>query len=422
MTADIKASILVVEDSKFFSSLVCKEVRKRVDADVTAAMSYAETCQAVMDAPNEHFDLALVDLVLPDAPNGEAVDWLLGLNIPCVVFTGIFSEDMRERLLSQNVIDYIVKDTPSSLDYLMNLVERMHRNRNTKAMVVDDSRLARQLTAKLLRNYQFTVLEAEDGLKALKMLETHPDIKLVVTDYHMPEMDGVEMVKRMRQTHDQDQLAIIGISSGGGSALSAKFIKYGANDYINKPYLPEEFFCRVMQNMRVLEMVQSLTELATIDALTGIHNRRFFMEAGEKMFANALRKHLDLAVAIIDLDNFKSINDTFGHDAGDVVLQRVAALLRESTRQADIMARFGGEEFAFLASNLDPEGAQILFEKLRQRIEAEEIEYEGQRIPITASFGVCLKHEANLDSTVKKADEMLYLAKNNGRNRIEISP
>ena len=415
-----RSRILIVEDSKFFSNLVTKAIAERIDAQVVTAVTFAETQKVVTETP-QPFDLALVDIVLPDAPEGQVVDWLLERGVPSIVFTGIFSEDLRERLLSQHVIDYVVKNTPSSLDYLVGLVERLHRNRSVKVMVVDDSKVARMLMVDLLRSYQFEVIEAGNGRQGLDMLAAHPDLKLVITDYHMPEMDGVEMTRAMRAAHDQDRLAIIGVSSGGGNALSAKFIKFGANDFINKPFLPEEFFCRVMQNVRMLDMLARLTDMATRDPLTGIHNRRFLFDAGGTLFASAQREHLNLTAAVIDLDFFKNINDSHGHGCGDDVLRHIAGLIRKLCRPTDIVARFGGEEFAILAVNMDGGAVAAFFEKIRTAIEAEEIDHERKHIKITASIGVCHGIDSNLETMLKTADEQLYRAKQNGRNRVEIA-
>ena len=413
--------VLVVEDSKFFSGIVSKAVVERINAEVVAALTLAETKAAVAASGDRPFNLALVDLMLPDALEGEAVEWLLKQNIPCIVFTGNYSDDLRERLLAQNVIDYVVKTAPSGLEYLMDLVERIHRNRDTRVLVVDDSSTARHYLRDLLRTYQFQVVDAANGRDGLAMLAADPSIRMVITDYHMPEMDGVEMVRRIRQTHHQDRLAIIGVSSGGGNALSAKFIKFGANDYLNKPFLREEFFCRVSQNIRMLDMVQRLSDLATKDPLTGLHNRRFLFDAGEALYANAKREHLRLTAAVIDVDFFKKVNDTYGHDGGDSVLRRIGALLRSLCRQTDIVTRVGGEEFAILSVNMDEEFITPFFEKLRAAIEAEVIPHGVKRIRVTSSFGVNNAQGESLEGMLKVADDMLYRAKLNGRNRVEIA-
>lgn len=414
--------ILVVEDSRFFSNLVKKAVFERTGAEIVAVGSLAET-RAAVEKADPPFDVALVDVVLPDAGEGEAVTWLVERGISCVVFTSIFSEDMRERLLAQQVIDYVVKDTPSSLDHLVGLVERLQRNRDIKVLVVDDSKAARTYVRGLLTNYKLQVIEAASAAAGLKALEEDPDIKLVITDYLMPDMDGVEMVRRIRARHPADQMAIIGLSTGGGSALSARFIKLGANDYLNKPFLPEEFFCRVMQNLRMLEMVQHLTEMATRDVLTGIHNRRFFFDAGASLFASAKRDQLSLTAAIVDVDFFKDVNDTYGHDSGDKVLRHVARLLRGMCRETDVVARFGGEEFAILAVNMDPANIRPFFEGLRAAIESETVVFQKKKFAVTASFGVCHDAEAatTLEAMLKTADEALYRAKEAGRNRVEIA-
>jgi diguanylate cyclase (GGDEF)-like protein len=417
---DAKTRVLVVEDSKFFSHLVYNAVNERIGAEVTTAFTFAETREAVEQAKIP-FNLALVDIDLPDAHNGEAVDWLAQQDIPCIVFTGMFSEDLRERLLSQKVIDYVVKDTPSSLDHLMGLVERLHRNREYKILIVDDSKPTREYIGDLLRSYQFQVEEAINGKQGLAKLESTPDIRMVITDFYMPEMDGVEMVKRMRLTHHQDRLAIIGVSSAGGSALSARFIKNGANDFINKPFLREEFFCRVTQNIRMIDMIERLTDMATKDALTCIHNRRFFFDAGEMLVASAQRNQLTLTTAMIDMDFFKTINDTQGHDVGDLVLKRIASLIRCMSRQTDIVARIGGEEFALLAVNMDQNSVPVFFERLRSAIESEDIFFHGKRVSVTASIGVFHGEEGDLAAMMRRADRMLYKAKENGRNRVEIS-
>ncbi len=413
-----QSRILVVEDSKFFRTLVCREIARRIDAEVVTAQSLAEA-KVKVEAAARPFDLALADLILPDAQEGEVVDWLQGHGVPCIVFTGIFSDELRERLLAQHIIDYVVKDTPSSLNYLMGLVEELSRNRQNKVLVVDDSATARHHIAGLLQSYQFQVVEAEDGEQGLAVLAADPDIRLVVTDYHMPVMDGVEMVKRMRATHDQDRLAIIGVSSGGGSALSARFIKFGANDFINKPFLPEEFLWRVMQNVRMLDMVKRLTELTVIDPLTGLHNRRFLFDAGRTLIARAARDGVPVTVAMIDVDHFKAVNDTYGHDGGDAVLRRIGAVLRSMSRASDVVARFGGEEFAILATDMDEAGARTYFERLRAAIAAEPVPHDGQALAVTASFGICHAAQGALDGMLKTADEMLYRAKANGRDRIE---
>lgn len=415
---ETSGNVLVIEDSKFFSQLVCKAVAERTGLNVVAATTFAEA-RAAVESGETPFDLALCDIVLPDSQDGESVEYICNKDIPCIVFTSVYSEDLREHLFTKNIIDFVIKDTPASLDYLLNLVERLQLNTHVKVLVVDDSRVSRRYVRELLELYRFEVIEAAGGVDALAAATSDPDIRMVITDYHMPDMDGVTLTRKIRAERARDDLAIIGFSAGGGNALSAQFLKNGANDYIIKPFLREEFLWRVTQNIQSLEMMQHLKDVATTDALTGMHNRRFFFDSGETMFASAKRGQVDLTLAMLDIDFFKKVNDTYGHDAGDAVLKQVAATLKQESRSTDIVARLGGEEFAVLAVNLGEQNVPAFVEKLRAAIEALEVVHNGIHIPITASFGVSCEAGENLDDMLKTADDLLYAAKTNGRNRAE---
>jgi diguanylate cyclase (GGDEF)-like protein len=411
-------TILIVEDSRILGQVMARRIAERTGARVvvTASLAEARAAAAVADPP---FDLALAGLVLPDCREGGAVDYLKHRGIPCIVFTGEFSEDLRQQLLSHNVIDYVIKENPASLDHLVSLVERLNANRAIKVLVVDDSASARQYIARLLAAYQFQVEVAGDGQDALEVLDAHPEIRLVVTDHHMPRMSGIEMIRRIRLTRDQDQLAIIGVASPDSTGLSARFIKLGANDFIHKPFLREEFFCRVVQNIRTLELVARLREAATTDFLSGLHNRRYFFEAGAHLFASMRRQQISLTLGMLDVDFFKKVNDTYGHEAGDDVIRAIGRVLSAQCRGTDIVARFGGEEFAILGVNMAVSATGAFFERIRAAIAGAVIETGGHRVPITASIGVCRTPGESLSAMVETADRMLYRAKDGGRNRVE---
>lgn len=418
-TVGEKTRILLIEDSRFFSQVLYKGLMERVNVDVVIAATLAETMEAVENA-GQPFNLALVDLVLPDGPDGEALEFVQKHGIPSIVFTSQFSEDLRERLLAQHVLDYVIKDSPVSLDYLLTLVERLDRNRQITVMVVEDSRATRQYITDLLTSYQFQVIEAGTGQEALDLLEKNPEIRLVITDYHMPGMDGIEMIRRMRANYDQKRLAIIGMSSAGSHILSAKFIKFGANDFLTKPFMREEFFCRIMQNIFMLDLFEQLQTMAMQDALTRLHNRRFFFEAGEGLFASRARGQIQLVAAMVDIDYFKMVNDTYGHGGGDAILKAVAQCLGSRCRQTDVVARFGGEEFALLLLNMDAAHVPHFFEEMRAAIADIRVSYLDQTISVTASFGVCIAEQGSMSAMLKVADDLLYHAKRNGRNRVEI--
>ena len=413
----MREHILIVEDSRMFGTTVARLVERELQADVVLTRSLAEAQDALKSA-EKPFDVALLDLNLPDAPNGEIVGMVRSQEIPVVVFTANFSDDMREDIWSHQVVDYIIKEGTHSLDYLADLLKRLHRNQNIKVMVVDDSSFARQSITNLLAIQKFDMYSASNGNQALSILCKHPDIKLILTDYQMPDMNGFELTREIRRGHKKEDLAIIGVSGVGNKVLSAKFLKNGANDFIIKPFLTEELYCRVNQNIEMLEAIEINRHASYHDFLTGLFNRRYLFESGAHLHASATRNQLRLTAAMIDVDFFKKVNDQFGHEAGDLVLKDLAENLRLRFRDTDIVARIGGEEFCVLAINMAPDDIEPVFNNLRTHIAHSPVLHNGGKIFYQVSIGVCTKTSPTLSALVTAADEQLYMAKNNGRNQV----
>ncbi|KAA5607176.1 diguanylate cyclase [Roseospira marina] len=416
--------ILVVEETPFFLNVTHRRLETQLNVTVLDAGTLAEA-RAVIEREGPSLFLCVVDLVLPDADSGDIVDLAIENGLPCIVFTSMFSDEVREEVLSKKVIDYVTKDSPASLDYMTHLITRLVGNAETKVLVVDDSRSARSYVCDLLHLYRFQVLEAADGVQALSILRETPDIRLIVTDYFMPRMDGFELVKQVRNIFAPTDVAIIGLSSAGSGLLSARFIKYGANDVLNKPFLREEFFCRISQNMDNLDYIRDLEHAAQFDPLTDLYNRRFLFEAAEPFLSQARREGSNPVVAMMDIDHFKSVNDTFGHDAGDAILVGIAETLRRLLRRrSDILARVGGEEFCLFAPELAPEAVEGFFEKLRNAVADMPIALADndsrKSIKITMSIGVCDRPMASFNEMLRRADRCLYAAKAAGRNCVRI--
>jgi diguanylate cyclase (GGDEF)-like protein len=168
----------------------------------------------------------------------------------------------------------------------------------------------------------------------------------------------------------------------------------------------------------MIEFMEHVRQVSNRDYLTDLYNRRYFFESGQLLYANALRNHLKLAIAMLDLDHFKQINDMHGHKAGDAVLQHVAWMLKKRFRQSDLVARFGGEEFCILATNMDERHVYRIFDEIRATLAGASIPVETTNIVITASIGVCTTLKRSLDEMITAADALLYQAKRQGRNRI----
>lgn len=410
--------VLLVENSRVCAEMLAAAVRQRLGLPVEVAASLAEARERL--DPKRHF-LILTGLSLPDANGDEIVLALARSGIPAIVVTSLLDEDTRTHLARLPIVDYVPKNEPGGVDYLLWLVRRIERNRHITALVVDDSSSARMHLTALLRLFGLCVREAPSAEAALEVLASDRSIRLLITDYQMPGMNGVELTRRVRTQYSRDHLAVIGVSGSHQASLVAQFLKHGANDFLTKPYSREEFLCRVSQNIDNLELIGTLQDLATRDFLTGLVNRRHLFALGEELHRNARARHQRLAAALLDIDHFKHINDRYGHDAGDAALRHVAGALQAFVRPEDVVARFGGEEFCVLAPDLTPEEASLYFERLRVAIAALDVPVGDGMLKLTVSTGVQPHLDRTLHAMLSEADRQLYLAKATGRNRVEIA-
>ncbi|WP_313251401.1 diguanylate cyclase [Stenotrophomonas sp.] len=407
--------ILLVENSRTFTTMLRAAIEQRLELPVSVASTLAEAGELL--EREQGWFLVLTGLVLADGDRDHVVDYFVSRGLPTIVVSGVYDEDLRKRVLQQEIIDYVLKNTPGSVDYLVWLVQRMERNRRISALVVDDSPSARSYAAALLGMYGYHVTQAGDGPSALHALEADPAIRLVIVDQEMPGMDGVELTRRLRALRARDKVAVIGISGNSDPSLIPRFLKNGANDFLRKPFSREEFFCRVSQNVDQLELIGSLQDLATRDFLTGLPNRRSFLEHSQRQLG---RGEGSVAVAMVDIDHFKHINDSLGHEAGDQAIRAVASVLQGHTRPRDISARFGGEEFCLLVHGLGDDASAAHFEQLRQAIEAIRLQIGENVLRMTVSIGVSRDPggRSSLHQLITEADRQLYLAKADGRNRV----
>ncbi len=251
------ARILLAEDSNVFTSMIGKRLKELFGIEIEICRNFEDLQLAYDRSPNP-VTLAISNINLPGAENGEALDYLIDLSIPVIVFTGTFHEDTREKLLKQDVVDYILKDNVFAVEMLAESVCRFLTNHQHHVLIVDDSPTARALLSSRLKRYNFRVSTAESGAKALDLLKKNADIGLVVTDYNMPDIDGFELTRRIRSVRGSHELRVIGVSSSDNRLLSARFLKAGGNDFMLRPFIDEEFYCRVNQNLDTLIQIRSM--------------------------------------------------------------------------------------------------------------------------------------------------------------------
>lgn len=412
----MQETVLIVEDNLYLSNIFSQAIRDEFGIEPVVAGNLAET-RRILSLPSYRFFCAIVDLRLPDSYEGEAAQAVVSRNIPAIVLTASSNEVLRDKVLSMDILSYQLKGG-RVLERLVGMLRRMRRYRGVKVMVVDDSRTSRAMLKKLLQKNNYSVLEAASGVEALALLKKHEDIKLILTDYHMPEMDGFDLITQIRQNHGQDEIAIIGLSSSDKKNLTARFLKVGANDFLYKGFSVDEFHCRVRQNVELVEQFEDIREASNRDSLTKLYNRRYFFKSCSDLLEICKRGSNPFALAMIDIDYFKKINDTYGHDAGDQVLRDVAHFLKTHCRKSDILARYGGEEFSLFATNIQKTAVKGFFNELCASVNKLNILYDGKQIQLSISIGVVTKAEDTLEETLKAADKLLYQAKDAGRNRV----
>jgi diguanylate cyclase (GGDEF)-like protein len=409
--------ILIVEDNKTLAKLIAKKIQASLNIEVDVAFSLAE---AKLFIARYSYFVTLLDINLPDAPNGEIVDYVTQKKIHAIVLSGNIDKEFRKKILQKNIIDYVNKSGVEDINYIIQTLQRLQNNKKHTVLVVDDSRVFRQQLQMMLENLFFNVISVAHGEEAIGMLKAKPEISLVLTDYHMPVMDGLELTKEIRKTYKKDELSIVVLSSNEDDEITALFLKNGANDYVKKPFSKEEFSCRVNNSIEALENIQMITNYANRDYLTGLYNRRYFFEAINEYIDEIKESGEKFAIGMIDIDHFKKINDTYGHDVGDKIITALADILRSSTNPRDIVARFGGEEFCVVLKNINQYSAQEIFERIRE--EVEKFSYhikDNEYVNFTISIGAILFNEdESLQDNISEADMLLYKAKNNGRNQV----
>ena len=405
--------ILVVEDSALLTKVLGHFVDTRLRVKAVMTQNFTGT-KALLESQKPDFLAAVLDLNLPDAPNGEVVDLVMSYGIPVIVLTSTFDERKRTEILESGAVDYVTKESRSSYEYVMRLIHRLDANRAVKALVVDDGMVDRRFVRMLLELQNFNVLEANNGRQAMEVIAEHPDIRVVITDFNMPELDGFELVTELRKKFDIHELIIIGLSSVDSKNISARFLKIGANDFLPKPFSHEEFFVRIMQNIEAQEHVAKITHAAERDYLTNLYNRRSFHDRVHQILKT--KPDIESSIAILDLDHFKNVNDEHGHDAGDQVIINIANILLDM-EAIGIPARLGGEEFAIFLPDTNTKSALDLLDSMRSRVETSTVNFNGVNINYSVSIGIAPVEKNDLRSAMSYADKALYHAKTTGRNR-----
>jgi two-component system cell cycle response regulator len=300
-----------------------------------------------------------------------------------------------------------------------------------QVLVVDDSPVYRKLVEHALEGGPYSLLFAKSGREALELYARYlPGI--VITDWMMPDLSGLDLCQRLRADVHRGYTYIILLTSIAEKDNVVKGLAAGADDYLTKPFDPAELMGRIGVGRRIIDLHRQidaknklLEEMAHSDPLTGLPNRRAIEEWAGRQLRGAARHGFPYWVVLADLDSFKSINDTHGHEGGDALLQKFAEILKTVIRASDICGRLGGDEFLLVITHVEADSINRTVERFREKLAEQKFPIGNEQVTITASFGISGFHGKEIvdfNTLVRRADKALYAAKRAGRNLVRIEP
>ncbi len=294
-------------------------------------------------------------------------------------------------------------------------------NKKETILVVDDTTINLDIAVELLGE-KYEVAVAMSGERAINIAQKG-NIDLILLDIMMPEMDGYETCRKLKEDDKTKDIPVIFITAKSDEDSIEKGFDIGGVDYVSKPFKHKELLARVKTHIELKKVQNILVEqniklenLAVTDNLTELYNRLKLDECVYNEISRSKRFNHQFGVAMIDIDNFKSVNDTYGHQIGDKVLVEIAQIIKNNLRETDIAGRWGGEEFLLIMPETDEDGFRKVIETIRELIEVYDFSIIGNK---TASFGITMYEKGDtLESLIKKADDALYQAKRDGKNKV----
>ena len=449
------ARVLVVDD--IVANI--KLLRARLESEYFEVLEASSGIEALEICASERVDVVLLDVMMPGMDGFEVCRRLKAeaetLHIPIVMVTALDQVSDKLQGLEAGADDFLTKPVDDialvtrvkSLARLKMLNDEMLLRATTSRElgVADDAALARALTdvrgrvlvvddhprtssrvmSALVKSHEAYI--EPDPQAALALLAEH-DFDLVIVALNLQTVDGLRLCTQARALDRARQIPIIIMVDAGDEARLIRALDLGINDYLMRPVDIHELLARSRTQIRrkrfsdfLKNQIQESVELSVTDSLTGLHNRRYMERHLKTLVAEAYRTGRKLSVLMADIDFFKKVNDTYGHDAGDLVLKEFSQRFRRYTRGVDLACRLGGEEFLIIMPDTDQDLAQQIAERVRECVAAEPFTLSPElSIPVTTSVGLATleAHSDTPDSLIKRADLALYSAKRAGRNQV----
>jgi len=417
-------TILHLETSALYKTLI-----REISAEISARyLNTGSTEEAMEIIKKDNISLILTAMELEE---GNSIDFIKTLNesqyrnIPIVVITGNDSLEDRKHMYDLGIVDFIPKK--SGRDQIkQNLIG--YRKDDTLSLkmsqlsyaVLDDNQMDRKIIERLFSMHDIKQVEYFETELDLYNSVTHYDVYLI--DLVLEDTTGDKVIQKLRESELSS--VVIAISGIDNIKTISRVLSIGADDYLTKPFNHDLFIARLKTNIRNYLQIQEikvktelLEKMSITDSLTGLCNRRHIFSRLTQEIEKSGRYKTSFSVLMLDIDHFKEINDTYGHQFGDTMLKKVSEIIRSSIRTMDIGGRYGGEEFLIILPEIPVKGAITVAQRIRE--EVEKIQSEDENFSITVSIGAAEYTGESIQDIIKKVDELLYKAKQRGRNCIE---
>jgi CheY-like chemotaxis protein len=386
----LQPTVLLIDNSRALLRLLRQRLGDELGLAVETAASLEELRGLLATAPD--ITLAVSNLRLTGGADGEAIELLLRRGAPVVVLTGALDEAARRQIAGWPIVDYIVKEGPGDIEQIVAVLRRIRAAVNQPVLVVDDSPTMRRHLGDLLRRLGHPVMESPDGPHALELVTAHPELRLVITDFQMPSMDGAQLTRSIRQIRRAEELAVVGISAASDGHVTARLLKAGADDFLAKPFEAEAFAARVARTLAFQTLLREAGLAVRADPVTGLLNRRTFLAGvGDRG-----------ALGWVEIDGWDPMILKHGDDAGDVLGKALAGRMRD--RLGDCcLGRIRDGAFAVWSSHLDERSLADRLHELSGDVSALMVGFGRHVLPLRLRTATC-------GSTGRAADRLCELA------------
>lgn len=396
----------------------------RVEQSLGVTADAVNTATAVRKLVEKHsgeYVLAVVDTRLPDAPNGEVLDTLTSNFIPTIAISSKVTDEVADRLLDKHIIECVLKREDEDSELLADIVQQTLCNPQRKILYYSLNDFNRKQVRELLDIHRYTVIDVRNQAEIRRQLQDHSDISLVLMDQSALKNNAIETISELRQHYRREDLAIAAVCDQEEQQLGAKLLRAGANDVFRQPMPTDEFYYRVKQCVESIERVREIKYSASRDMLTGVYNRDYLFDVGEKLYASAQRGDIKLTLAVIEIDNFEETTTRHGPETSNAILETLAPLISDQLRKNDILARYDSDRFVCLANNVGQHNAIMVFERIRRLVSKTRIEHQSTVLSVSCSIGATTHPAESFLDMISDARNLLGSAVTDGRNRVVVS-